>query len=417
MTASSESGFETISACRSCGSAALETVLALGDQPLANSLVSPGPPPADEPRYPLTLAFCRSCSLAQILETIPPERLFSDYVYFSSFSDTMLAHAKQSAAELVADLGLGPGHLAVEIASNDGYQLQYFKRAGVPVLGIEPAANIAVEAEKKGIPTRVEFFGAELAKRLAAEGLQADVVLAFNVMAHVPDVNGFVAGLRCLLSDTGVAVIEAPHVAHLIEKFEFDTIYHEHVFYLAASALRPLFARHGLELFRVREISIHGGSLRLYVAPKGSRRVEQSVASLCDREAAAGLVSGEAYRDFAARIPELRDETRALIDRLLADGKRVAAYGAAAKGSTLLNYYGIGAERLEFVADRSPHKQGKRMPGVHVPIRPAEFLAESRPDYCLLLTWNFADEILAQQQSYRDAGGKFILPVPEPRIV
>jgi len=392
-------------------------VLALGDQPLANALLAPGAATDDEPRHPLTLAFCRGCSLAQILETVPPEQLFSDYVYFSSFSDTMLAHAKESAAELVADLGLGADHLVVEIASNDGYQLQYFKRAGVPVLGIEPAANIALEAEKKGIPTRVEFFGAELAKRMVAEGLRADVILGFNVMAHVPDVNGFVAGLRTLLADTGIAVIEAPHVAHLIEKFEFDTIYHEHIFYLAASALRPLFARHGLELFRVREIAIHGGSLRLYVAPRGSRPVEASVASLCDREAAAGLVSGDAYRNFAARVPRLRDETRALIDRLLAEGKRVAAYGAAAKGSTLLNYYGIGAERLEFVADRSPHKHGKRMPGVHVPIVPAEFLAESCPDYCLLLTWNFADEILSQQQRYRDAGGKFIIPVPAPRIV
>lgn len=417
MDRRSASEVGTDSACRSCGAAPLEVVLALGDQPLANALLAPGAATDDEPRYPLTLAFCRSCSLAQILETVPPEQLFSDYVYFSSFSDTMLAHAKESAAELVADLGLGAGHLVVEIASNDGYQLQYFRQAGVPVLGIEPAANVAVEAEKKGIPTRVEFFGAELAERLVAEGIRADVILGFNVMAHVPDVNGFVAGLRTLLSSTGVAVIEAPHVAHLIEQFEFDTIYHEHIFYLAASALRPLFARHGLELFRVREIAIHGGSLRLYVAPKGSRPVEASVASLCDREAAAGLVSGEAYRHFAARVPQLRDETVALIDRLLADGKRIAAYGAAAKGSTLLNYYGIGADRLEFVADRSPYKQGKRMPGAHVPIVPAEFLAESRPDYCLLLTWNFADEILAQQQRYRDAGGKFILPVPAPRIV
>ncbi len=417
MAIHGQSTVETINACRSCGSTRLETVLALGEQPLANSLVAAGPLPEDEAKYPLTLAFCRGCSLAQILETVPPERLFSDYVYFSSFSDTMLAHAKESASELVADLGLGPDHLVVEIASNDGYQLQYFAEAGVPVLGIEPAANIAIQAEKKGIPTRVEFFGAELAERLVAEGLHADVILAFNVMAHVPDVNGFVAGIRSLLSDTGVAVIEAPHVAHLIEKSEFDTIYHEHFFYLSASALRPLFARHDLELFRVREIPIHGGSLRLYVAPKGSRQVEQSVGSLCDREATAGLVSGDAYRDFAARVAVLRDETRALIDRLLAEGKRVAAYGAAAKGSTLLNYYGIGADRLEFVADRSPHKHGKRMPGVHVPIRPAEFLAESRPDYCLLLTWNFADEILAQQQAFRDAGGKFIVPVPEPKIV
>lgn len=408
---------ETITACRSCGAAGIEQILALGDQPLANSLVPPDAADAPEPRYPLTLAFCRACSLAQLVETVPPERLFSDYVYFSSFSDTMLAHAKESAAELVADLGLGASHLAVEIASNDGYQLQYFKAAGVPVLGIEPAANIAAEAEKKGIPTRVEFFGEELAARLAAEGRRADVLLGFNVMAHVPDTNGFVAGIRTLLAPRGVAVIEAPHVAHLVEQLEFDTIYHEHVFYLAASALRPLFARHGLELFRVREIPIHGGSLRLYVAPAGSRPVEESVHALCAREAEAGLVSGDAYRRFAARVPELREETLALIDGLVADGKRIAAYGAAAKGSTLLNYYGIGRERLEFVADRSPHKQGKLMPGVHVPIVPAEHLAEARPDYCLLLTWNFADEILAQQRAYREAGGRFIVPIPEPRIV
>ena len=407
----------TVDRCRSCGSDDLEDALALGDQPLANALVTPGSAPAAERRHPLTLAFCRSCSLAQLRETVPPEELFSDYVYFSSFSDTMLAHAKESADELVRDLSLGPKSLAVEVASNDGYQLQYFEAAGVPVLGIEPAANIAAEAEKKGIPTRVEFFGAEAAARLAGEGCRADVLLAFNVMAHVPDMNGFVAGIRTLLAPEGVAVIEAPHVAHLVDRLEFDTIYHEHVFYLSVSALRPLFERHGLELIRVREVAIHGGSLRLYVAPKGSRPVEDSVPALCAREEAAGLVSGEAYRALAERVLGLREETVALIDGLLAEGRRVAAYGAAAKGSTQLNYYGIGADRLEFVADRSPHKQGKLMPGVRVPIEPAEHLAASRPDYCLLLTWNFADEILAQQQAYRDAGGKFIVPIPEPRIV
>lgn len=408
---------ETITACRSCGAGDLEELLDLGDQPLANSLVDPGADLTRERRHPLTLLFCRGCSLVQIRETVPPEQLFSDYVYFSSFSDTMLAHAKESAEELVAGFGLGSKSLAVEVASNDGYQLQYFKQAGVPVLGIEPAANIAVEAEKKGVPTRVEFFGEASAARLAEEGFRADVLLGFNVMAHVPDTNGFVAGIATLLSPEGVAVIEAPHVAHLVERLEFDTIYHEHIFYLSASALRPLFERHGLELIRVREVAIHGGSLRLYVAPRGSRPVEDSVHAVCAQEQAAGLVSGAGYRALAERVPRLREDTRKLIDALRADGKRVAAYGAAAKGSTLLNYYDIGSDRLEFVADRSHHKQGKLMPGVHVPIVPAEHLAASAPDYCLLLTWNFADEILAQQSAYRRDGGQFILPVPEPTIV
>ncbi|MCP4005553.1 MAG: class I SAM-dependent methyltransferase [bacterium] len=403
--------------CRSCGAQRLDAVLFLGDQPLANSLPDAAGSQRKEPRYPLTLALCGECSLAQILETIPPEELFSDYLYFSSFSDTMLAHARESAEELIASQNLGTGNLVVEIASNDGYQLKFFKNAGVPVLGVEPAANIAAVAEEKGIPTRVEFFGTECATRLASEGRVADVLLAFNVMAHVPDLNGFVNGIQTLLGPDGVAVIEVPDVFHLLQGREFDTIYHEHLCYFSVSALRPLFARHDLQIFRVDELPIHGGSLRVYVAHKGARKVEPSVDRLDERDREHGLLDGSAYRELTRRVEKLREEVIGLVDSLRADGKRVAAYGAAAKGSTLLNYFGLGADRVDFVVDRSPHKQDRFMPGVGIPIHKPSRLRESQPDYCLLLTWNFADEILEQQDEYRRAGGKFIIPLPELRVV
>lgn len=407
----------TRTACRSCGASNLETVLAFGPMPLANQLLTETELHGEEARFPLTLAFCPSCSLAQILETIPPEALFENYPYFSSFSDTMLAHAKQSTDELCAEARLGSDSLVVEIASNDGYQLQFYQQAGVPVLGIEPAKNIAAAAVEKGIPTRSEFFGAELANGLRAEGVAADVVLAYNVMAHVPDLNGFIAGIRTLLKDDGIAVIEAPHVLQLVENCEFDTIYHEHLCYFAVAALRPLFARNGLDIFRVREIPIHGGSLRIYVSIAGRRSIEASVSEIEAKEQQVGLVSGEAYRGFTERVDKLQTELVKTIDELRAGGATIAAYGAAAKGSTLLNFFGLNHERIDFVADRSPHKQGHWMAGVRLPVVAAEELAKRRPDYCLLLAWNFADEIMQQQRAYRDAGGRFITPLPRLQIL
>jgi SAM-dependent methyltransferase len=404
--------------CRSCGASGLDLVLDLGTTPLANSLVRE-PAAAAEPRFPLDLVFCPACTLVQITETVPPGQLFSDYVYFSSFSETMLAHARDLVGRFTKSRQLGPTSLAVEIASNDGYLLQYYKQGSVPVLGIEPAQNVArVAIEKKGIPTVVNFFGLELSKKLAAEGRRADILHANNVLAHVADLNGFVAGVREILKPDGVAAFEFPYLGDMIDHCEFDTIYHEHLCYYSASALEHLFARHGLEIIDVERVPIHGGSLLLQAARvESSHQPSPSVRDLLQQEEARGMRTAEFYRGFARRVGALKTNLLALLDRLKKSGKRIAAYGAAAKGSTLLNVFGIGTETLEFVADRSTYKQGQYMPGVRVPIVPPERLVDSQPDYTLLLTWNFADEILAQQAEYRRRGGKFIIPIPDARVV
>jgi SAM-dependent methyltransferase len=404
--------------CRSCGATGLELVLSLGSTPLANSLVR-DPEEGPELRYPLDLVFCPDCTLVQITETVPPEQLFSDYLYFSSFSDTMLQHARGLVGRFTKRAKLGPRSLVMEIASNDGYLLQYYKDARIPVLGIEPAQNIAkVAVEKRGIPTLVEFFGSSLAKRLAAEGKRADVLHANNVLAHVADLNGFVAGIREVLADGGIAALEFPYLGDMIERCEFDTIYHEHLCYYSLHALRHLFAKNGLKLIDVERVAIHGGSLLLQAArAESAHAVAPSVAALLDEESGRGMKTLAFYRGFARRVLDLKAELRALLDRLKSEGKRVAAYGAAAKGSTLLNVFGIGRETLEFVADRSTYKQGRYMPGVRVPIVPPEELLRAMPDCTLLLTWNFADEILEQQKEYRRLGGRFIVPVPTVRVV
>jgi SAM-dependent methyltransferase len=402
--------------CRACGGARVPLILSLGRTPLANALLSEAQLTAPEATYPLDLVFCEDCTLVQITETVPPEQLFSDYAYFSSFSDTMLAHAREIVSRLVRDRGLNGNSLAVEIASNDGYLLQYYRQAGVPVLGIEPAANIARCAEERGIRTIVEFFGAEVAARLRAEGIRADVVHANNVMAHVPDLPGFARGLQTILKDTGCAIIEVPYVRDLVEKCEFDTIYHEHLSYFSLTALSRLFARHGLAIQDVEPLAIHGGSLRVTVGMEGAPR-SGSVSRMLDAEERDGLTRLPFYTRFGKAVEDLRDSLTSLLKDLRGKQQRIAAYGAAAKGSTLLNYCGIGRDLLDFVVDRSPHKQGRFMPGVRLPIAPPERLLEDRPDYVLLLTWNFADEILAQQAEFRAGGGRFIVPVPDVRVV
>jgi SAM-dependent methyltransferase len=403
--------------CRSCGAAKLELILDLGATPLANSLVrdaADGP----EARYPLDLVFCPTCTLVQITETVPPEVLFRDYLYFSSFSDTMLAHARELTGRLAAARRLGPQSLAVEIASNDGYLLQYYKQAGVGVLGIEPARNIAKVAIERGIPTVSEFFGAALATQLAGEEKRADVLHANNVLAHVADLNGFVAGIQTILKPEGVAALEFPYLGDMIDHCEFDTIYHEHLCYYSLTAIKHLFERHGLKLVDVERLPIHGGSLLLQVARREATQAPApAVAALLDEERARGMTTIGFYRDFAGRVLALKEKLRTLLARLKAEGKRIAAYGAAAKGSTLLNTFDIGAETLDFVADRSTYKQGRFMPGVRVPIVAPDALVQRMPDYTLLLTWNFADEILRQQAEYRSRGGKFIVPVPDVAVV
>jgi SAM-dependent methyltransferase len=408
----------TRGSCRSCGSMDLQVVLSLGQMPLANALLSGDQLGQSEERFPLNLAFCPQCALLQILETVAPEKLFRRYLYFSSFSDTVLRHSEQIVNRMVRSRGLGSGSLVIEVASNDGYLLQFYRKQAIPVLGIEPALNVAQEAEqRRGIPTLREFFGRDLGQRLRADGMQADVVHANNVLAHVPDLNGFVVGLRSALKDDGVGIVEVPYVREMIERCEFDTIYHEHLCYFSLTVLDPLFARHGLIIEDVERLLIHGGSLRLFVAPVESARRSDSVAVLLAQEAAWGVNDVDTYLRLSPSVEKVRTKLVTILHHLASQGKRLAAYGAAAKGSTLLNYCGIGKELLEFVVDRNVHKQGLLMPGVHVPIYPPSRVAEAMPDYVLLLGWNFADEILAQETLYRQRGGRFIIPIPEPHII
>lgn len=403
--------------CRSCGHPGLELVLSLGNTPLANSLITEEQLNQPEPTYPLDLAFCPGCSLVQITETVPPAKLFREYLYFSSFSDTMLRHASEIVQRMCETRGLNSRSLAMEIASNDGYLLQYYKQAGIPVLGIEPAINIARVAEdERGIRTVSEFFGSEMAHRLADQGERADVIHAHNVLAHVPDLNGFVEGLRLVLKNDGVCVIEVPYVKDLVDRCEFDTIYHEHLSYFSITALSRLFERHNLIIQNVERLPIHGGSLRLFVTEAGAVQAP-IVRELLEEEYGWGVDSLEFYRGFAARVEKLKATLRNFIARLKEQNQRLAAYGAAAKGSTLLNYFQIGRDDLDFVVDRSSYKQGRYMPGVRLRIYPPAKLLEEMPSHVLLLTWNFADEILEQQAEYRKRGGRFIIPIPEVTVV
>jgi len=403
--------------CRGCGGGRVPLVLSLGKTPLANALLAADELGAEEATYPLDLVFCEDCTLVQITETVPPARLFSEYAYFSSFSDTMLRHAAALAEQVIAARRLGPDSLVAEVASNDGYLLQYYRRAGVPVLGIEPAANIARVAEERGIRTVVDFFGETLARTLRERGDRADVIHANNVLAHVPDLPGFARGLAALLKEDGVAIIEVPYVKDLIDHREFDTIYHEHLSYFSLTALDRLFAAHGLALQDVERMPIHGGSLRVTAGLAGGPGASPAVERLLREEDQWGVTRLEFYERFADAVGELKTSLVSLLSDLRSRGKRLAAYGAAAKGSTLLNCFGIGRDFLEYAVDRSPHKQGRYMPGVHLLIDAPARLLRDRPDFVLLLTWNFAEEILEQQSEFRRAGGRFIIPVPDVQIV
>jgi len=387
--------------CRSCGNTDLKDILSLGKTPLANRLLTPDQLNEPEPTYPLDLVFCPQCTLVQITETVPPDVLFRDYRYLSSVSDTVLLNARTLAERMVVGRHLGASHTVAEIASNDGYLLKNYKQHGIKVIGIEPARNIAKTARDAGIDTVEEFFDEKLAAQLAAQGNSADVIHANNVVAHVADLHGVVAGIATLLKPDGVAIIENHYVKDLIDHAEFDSIYHEHLCYYSATSFKNLFALHGLAL----------GPMSM--AMEGSPRVEL----LLEEERRWGVAEYSFYDDFGKKVSSLKEKLLSELKAIKTAGKHIAVYGASAKSATLLNYFGIGPETIDFVVDKSPEKQGRFAPGTHLPIYAPAKLLETHPEYTLLLSWNYADEVLKQQETYRKGGGRFIIPIPEFRIV
>ncbi len=404
--------------CRGCGAPLTHTFVDLGMSPLANSYVEPAGLRDPETFYPLHAYVCAECLLVQLPAAASAERIFGDYAYFSSYSTSWLDHARRY-VDLVSDrFDIGDGSHVVEVASNDGYLLQYFRKRGVDVLGIEPAANVAAVAQEAGIPTLVRFFGEAAARDLRSEGRQADLLIGNNVLAHVPDLNDFVSGLALLLAPDGVLTMEFPHLLRLIEERQFDTIYHEHFSYFSLRAAEQVLTRHGLRVFDVEELETHGGSLRVYVCHDDARHMDEpAVADLLAGERAAGLEEISTYTTFGAGVLETKLDLVELVLGARRRGETIVGYGAAAKGNTLLNYCGIGADMIDYVVDRSPHKQGRFLPGTRIPICPPERVFETQPDYLLLLAWNLKAEIMEQMADVRSFGCRFVVPVPAATVV
>ena len=404
--------------CRFCEEPLQQTVVDLGMSPLCESYLSASQINQMEPFYPLHVRVCGRCLLVQLEEYVSPENIFTDYAYFSSYSDTWLAHAKAYAEQMTDRFHLNPNSLVVEVASNDGYLLQYFVAKQIPVLGIEPAANVASVAVEMGVPTLVKFFGTATARELVAQGKQADLLLGNNVLAQVPNLNDFVAGMKILLSASGVLTIEFPHLMRLMEENQFDTIYHEHFCYFSFLTAEKIFAAHGLTIFDVEELSTHGGSLRIYARhiEDSAKVVSERVHELRAREESAGFARLERYHSFAEQVRETKRKLLEFLIEAKRAGKQIAGYGAPGKGNTLLNYCGIRTDFLDYTVDRSPHKQGKFLPGTHVPIYSPDRIRETRPDYLLILPWNLKDEIMKQNAFIREWGGQFVVPVPVAKV-
>jgi SAM-dependent methyltransferase len=404
--------------CRLCSKELKHDFVDLGMSPLCESFL-----PADrldglEPFFPLHTYVCDSCLLVQLKEYVTPDEIFREYAYFSSYSTSWVEHARKYCVMIKERLDLGPDSLVVELASNDGYLLQHFLPLGVPVLGVEPAENVARAAIEKGVPTRTEFFGVKLADQLAAEGLKADLIAGNNVLAQVPDLNDFVAGIARLLKPEGVVTLEFPHIGKLIAENQFDTIYHEHFSYFSLSTIEHLAARHGLKVIDVEKLASHGGSLRVYLALGTSQRNrDRRVDALIVEEENTGLLDIPTYQAFAEQVKRTKRELLSFLISAKNAGKRICGYGAPGKGNTLLNYCGIGPDFLDFTVDRNPYKHGRYTPGMHIPIYPVEAIAEAKPDYILILPWNLKNEIVEQMRFVKDWGGKFVIPIPEVTII
>jgi SAM-dependent methyltransferase len=404
--------------CRFCQTALSHTVVDLGMSPLCESYLSREQLNQMEPFYPLHVYVCGHCFLVQVEQYVAPDHIFTEYAYFSSYSDSWLRHASTYVDMIAARLGLGAEHHVVELGSNDGYLLQYFVKKGIPVLGVEPARNVAAAAVAKGVPTVSRLFGRHTARDLVGEGRAADLIVGNNVLAQVPDVNDFVAGIAILLKPRGVVTIEFPHLERLMDENQFDTIYHEHFSYFSFSTAERIFAAHGLTLFDAEELPTHGGSLRIYARHAGdtSRPVTERAQALLAREETGGLNRLERYASFTEQVHETK---RRLLDFLITakrQGKSVVGYGAPGKGNTLLNYCGIRTDFLDYTVDRNPYKHGKYTPGTHIPIYPPERIGETRPDYVLILPWNLKDEIIEQVAGIRAWGGQFVVPIPDVKV-
>ena len=407
-----------VGGCRSCGGNLTVTMADLGLQAASNAFLESHAAIHQEKRYPLRAKVCETCKLVQLDYDVAPQELFGNYVYFSSYSDQWLAHAKAYCEMARERFALGPASLVVELASNDGYLLKNFLKMGIPVLGIDPSDTVAAAAEKIGVPTLVQFFGETVATELASQGRQADLIIGNNVLAHVPQLNGFVAGIALLLRPAGTVTIEFPHLLELIEHVEFDTIYHEHYSYFSLYAIEQVFRRHHLRIYDLERLSTHGGSLRIFAshAHRSDLKDSAALSEVRAQEAEAGLAELGTYKQFAKRVDECRDSLLEFLAGAKRDGRRVAAYGAAAKGNTLLNFCGVTPQDIAFVADRSPHKQNKLLPGTHIPVVSPEQLMAAKPDYVLILPWNLRDEIRQQLDAIKAWGGRFVTPVPLVRV-